>query len=179
MWLFELTSRGVIDQFVVALLELAEKTGGNVLGLDEEPVWLERILIGMITSGQLSVMLGTLALARWWQSLLFNPGGFGQEFQSIRLTPAMTLILVAGMIVCWLSGNPWLSSWLLILTVPFMFYGIALAHWFVKARQLGTRWLVVFYVLLLFFPHYLVPLLMIIAVIDSLVDLRSRRARSD
>ena len=49
-----------------------------------------------------ALMLWTLALntflgviiARWWQALLYNPGGFGEEFQGLKIKKIPAVILV-------------------------------------------------------------------------------------
>ena len=49
-------------------------------------------LIGYIVA--LQVVL-SLLLARWWQALLYNPGGFQAEFHQLRLSVRQAAVLVA------------------------------------------------------------------------------------
>lgn len=172
-WLFELTSAGVIDQVVTFFIEVSEQSGNQRLNLDDRLV-LERLLVGLFTAGQLSVMLAAVILARWWQSVLYNPGGFGEEFRGLRLHAGLTLGLILLIVLCYASGNPYLSSWILVLVVPFLVSSIALVHWTVMSKKLGGNWLLVFYLLMLFFMQFILPILVIIAVTDSWVDLRKR-----
>ncbi|MDK1023821.1 MAG: hypothetical protein QGD92_06255 [Gammaproteobacteria bacterium] len=172
-WLFELTSAGVIDQVVTFFIEVSEQSGNQPLNLDDRLV-LERLLVGLFTAGQLSVMLAAVILARWWQSVLYNPGGFGEEFRGLRLHAGLTLGLILLIVLCYASGNPYLSSWILVLVVPFLVSSIALVHWTVMSKKLGGNWLLVFYLLMLFFMQFILPILVIIAVTDSWVDLRKR-----
>lgn len=43
------------------------------------------------------VSLLCLMLGRYWQSVLYNPGGFGLEFRALRLSPPLAFGLLAVM----------------------------------------------------------------------------------
>jgi len=177
--LFELTSEAVIEQVIAFFIKLSEQSGDKpAIGEDERFV-LERMLVSLFTAGQLSVMLAALILARWWQSALYNPGGFGDEFRRLRLAPGLVLALVIMMVGCYAAGEPRMGSWILVLVVPLLVSGIALAHWMVNERKLGGNWLVVFYLLLLFFMQFMLPILAIVAVTDSWIDLRKKISVSE
>lgn len=128
-------------------------------------------LLGL--SNTLTVII-CLMLARWWQAILYNPGGFQAEFHSLRLAKP----LAAGLLVATLAG--WtLSSdyrlWALIFVMPYVFAGFGLIHGLAAKKGLGSQWLGVFY----FFWLLLEPvkiLVIILAVADSWLDLRSRVA---
>ena len=76
---------------------------------------------------------------------------------------------------------PNLGSGLGLLTplcsVPLAFAGIALLHGLVAAKRLAGFWLVGLYVTLLLFGQLIYPLLVILAVIDSVFDFRGRSAQ--
>lgn len=173
-WLFSVTSDAVIEQVIDFFIELSKQSGEQAAINDIDRLALGKMLVGLFAAGQVSVMLVALVLARWWQSVLYNPGGFGDEFRHLRLAPGMVLVLVALMVICYASGDPYLGSWILMLMVPLMVSSIALVHWVVKEKKLGGNWLVVFYLLLLFFMQFMLPLLAIVAVTDSWIDLRKR-----
>jgi hypothetical protein len=173
-WLFQLTSAGMIDQVIAFFIEVSEQSGNQPIRLEDERLVLERLLVGLFTAGQLSVMLGAVVLARWWQSVLYNPGGFGEEFRGLRLLPGLTVTLILVMVLCYASGNPYLSTWTVVLVVPFLVSSIALVHWTVATRKLGGNWLVVFYLLMLFFMQFVLPVLVIISVVDTWMDLRKK-----
>lgn len=173
-WLFELTSAVVIEQVITFFVQLSEQSSEQPVNLTDDRLVLERLLIGLFTAGQLCVMLASVVLARWWQSSLYNPGGFGKEFKGLRLLPGLSAALILLMVMCYASGSPYLSSWILVLLVPFLVGGIAFVHWVVMSKHLGGNWLVFFYLLMLFFLQFMVPILMIIAVTDSWIDLRKK-----
>ena len=53
-------------------------------------------LTGVMASSLQVTCLLCLMLARYWQASLYNPGGFGREFRSLRLAPAVAVILLLG-----------------------------------------------------------------------------------
>lgn len=111
-------------------------------------------------------------LARWWQALLYNPGGFQAEMWSLRLPPAVNLGLVAVLLLLSYSGEQY-RFWGLMCILPFIIAGLALVHGVVGKRQMGRFWLVVFYVaLLLLSPLW--ALLILLAIADSWIDFRQR-----
>ncbi|HLT63124.1 MAG TPA: hypothetical protein VKZ92_01240 [Pseudohongiella sp.] len=125
-------------------------------------------LFGMM-SMFMSIIL--LMLARWWQALLYNPGGFQQEFHQLKLQPSIALLLL-GLLLLASFGSTVLSGWILYLWVPLFFAGLALVHGLIGLKKLSRLWLVAFYVLLL--SPMMTQLLAVAAVIDSWYDFRSR-----
>lgn len=130
-------------------------------------------LLGMMNA--LSVVL-CLMLARWWQALLYNPGGFRAEFHQLRLAPQLTTLLVLVGLTLSAFGADY-RLWATIVAIPFMFAGFALIHGIVAKKQLGGNWLVFFYIAWLLVDP-LKALLLILAVVDSWIDFRGRLAAS-
>lgn len=144
--------------------------------------WLELPLAQMqvLTAGWLSLwssfwVIVCMLLARWWQASLYNPGGFQSEFHQLRLSPLMSFGLVAVMLVISSQGVEY-QLWALVFTIPFMFAGFALIHGIVARRKLGGNWLAIFYVSWLLLDP-VKGLLIIAAIVDSWVDIRSRVAK--
>lgn len=120
-------------------------------------------------------LLGCVAVARWWQASLYNPGGFRAEFHALRLRPAMVAALGALALALYGRG-PEVQVWAWILLLPLLAAGAGLVHALVAARKgMGAGWLGFFYAALL-----LVPLVKYVAVtlaaLDSVTDLRRRLA---
>jgi hypothetical protein len=128
------------------------------------------LLIGVLTMGYAICMVAFLVLARWWQSILYNPGGFQEEFHQVRLSPAVAGGLVVAVLVSF-SSEP-LNRLVQVLTVPLMIAGLALLHWTIKAKQFSVSWLVSSYLLVVLLQLY--PVLVFFALIDSWFDLRSK-----
>ena len=68
---------------------------------------------------------------------------------------------------------PPLANWLPLLCVPPMFAGLAITHWVVGIKKLGTAWLVFTYMTLLMMP----PAIILLGLSDSMLDLRKRLER--
>lgn len=111
-------------------------------------------------------------LARWWQALLYRPGGFRDEMWQLRLTPLVALILVGLMLLLGNLGDNY-RFWGICCALPFVVAGLALVHGVVGRLNLGRVWLVVLYVaLVLLGPLWAV--LILVAVLDSWIDFRKR-----
>jgi hypothetical protein len=136
------------------------------------------VLNGLIAALLQIVSVLSLILGRYWQALLYNPGGFGREFRSIRLPRVPALVLL----VCMLLGpnfGPQMAMLTPLCSVPLVFAGLALIHGLVAEKHLGRFWLVGLYVTLLLFMQLIYPLLVVLAIVDSLIDFRGRFASKD
>lgn len=113
-----------------------------------------------------------LLVARWWQALLYNPGGFQQEFHRLRLDRVIALGLVLAIVACNLAPAGY-ATWASLLELPLLLAGLGVVHYTAHFWNLGTAWLVAMYLgLLLFGPLSLV--LIGIGFLDSVYDLRAR-----
>lgn len=129
------------------------------------------LLSASMGASYLAVSVGSLALARSWQSKLFNPGGFQKEFHQLRLQwPVAVGLLVV--ILAMLVLKQGASLVLMVLSLPLLVSAIALVHGVVGKKKLGVQWLIGFYVALALLGGTLVMLLVVIAFIDSWVDFR-------
>lgn len=137
---------------------------------------LTPVLTGLMAALLQLLSLLSLLLGRYWQALLYNPGGFASEFRAVRLPAPIAVALLVGIFLL-----PGLGIELAMLTplcsVPLAFAGVALLHGLVAQQRLGRFWLVGLYVSLLLFMQLVYPLLVVLAVVDSLFDFRGRAAR--
>ena len=132
--------------------------------------WIFPMLLGGIAAMLQMFAIGGLLLARSWQSKLFNPGGFSTEFQSLRLP--MWYVLLTGVILLVGGTDPERVSWISITLVPLFFMGVSIVHAVVAHKQLSSQWLMAFYISLLFFLPYMYALLILIALIEMVINLR-------
>ncbi|NBA95170.1 hypothetical protein [Pseudomonas sp. R5(2019)] len=133
------------------------------------------VLTGLIAALLQAVSLLALMLGRYWQAVLYNPGGFGREFRAVRIPRGPALLLL----VCMLVGpnfGPQLAMLTPLCSIPLVFAGLALMHGLVAQGRLGKFWLVGLYVTLLLFMQLIYPLLVVLAIVDSLIDFRGRMA---
>lgn len=115
-----------------------------------------------------------LMIGRWWQAQLYNPGGFKQEFHLLRIEPRAMAVLL-GLILVGLMDIPPLENWMPLFCVAPMIAGMAVAHYTVAAKKMGTTWLVLCYVTLMF----MVPAIILLGLTDSTLDLRKRMQREN
>ncbi len=137
--------------------------------------WLNRVVVAMLAASDLLFALLCLMLARHWQSVLYHPGGFRQEFHGFKVARPLALLLPLTM----LAGTalwPPAALWLPLLAVPFMLAAVGLVHGLVAARNLGKGWLIVFYLTLVVALPYMAPLLVLAAFLDVWFDFRGRAA---
>lgn len=141
-----------------AALEGGLRPALEQMATGREPAQLDRLLdeMALVMTALLAISLVvssclSLFVARWWQALLYNAGGFQREFHALRLErvfvlPALVL-LAAGMMA---QGGlrQWLLELVAVVAVVYMFQGLAFVHRTVAARNAHTGWLVAMYGLL-------------------------------
>ena len=132
------------------------------------------MLAGFFAVGQTYAMILFLVLARWWQSSLYNPGGFGEEFHQLRLSPQMSMGLVVVIVLCYASGNVYITRYIPLLTVPLLVAAVGLSHWFMARKHLTGGWVFMFYVVLILMFQLVYPLLASLALMDSWFNLRNK-----
>jgi hypothetical protein len=128
-------------------------------------------LPGQAASAVLLFVLLALFLGRWWQALLFNPGGFRPEFHELRLGRPLALLALGLFGAAVLSGWPPLTNLALVLGTLYTVQGIALIHALVFKLHGSPAWLVLFYLLL---APLLSQLVMALGVADAWADFRTR-----
>jgi len=173
-----------IEMLAQALIKVMPSLLGEVyqqLSVDEQARFaslIAPVLTGLIAALLQIVSVLSLIVGRYWQALLYNPGGFGREFRAIRIPLGPAMLLLALMLL-----GPNLGPQMAMLTplcsVPLVFAGLALIHGLVAQKRLAKFWLVGLYVTLLLFMQLIYPLLVVLAIVDSLIDFRGRSAPKD
>jgi hypothetical protein len=131
------------------------------------------MMIASFAASFYGMAIGSLFLARSWQSQLFNPGGWKQEFHQMRLSPRFVMGLLLYVVVSPAIGiDPALV--MMVAAMPVMVCGLALVHGLLAKKQMGGQWLFGFYLsAVMLFPTVLI-LLLVLAMLDSLVNFRGR-----
>ncbi len=132
--------------------------------LQEGLAFWSAYMTGIVVAGTITSIMMSLLLGRWWQGLLFNPGGFNQEFTSIRLLPRdayafIVLIVLALLFSGQLAELMWNLDVQLVLL--FLIVGVSVVHVIIKNRGTSQFLLFGFYVAVFFVPHLMLPLILI------------------
>jgi hypothetical protein len=138
---------------------------------------LARWMTGAFAAALVSQLLFGLFIARWWQALLYNPGGFGEEFRALRLSRSFgiaTLLLLAAL--PFVDGVGFVANVLLVFGRLLMLQGLAVAHQVRALKNARPAWLVGLYVLLVLFMPQSLLLLACVGLVDLWGDIRARVA---
>lgn len=129
-------------------------------------------VLGMLAYGMAFPAALGLMLGRWWHSLVDNPGGFGAEFQALKLHPVQAMTSMAAAVYCLFQGLDY-ALWSALFLLPLVLQGVAMVHRLVAIKGLGVQWLFVFYaVLILLEPA--TQLLAVLAFLDTWLNFRER-----
>lgn len=132
----------------------------------------EPLVAGIFAALHILAIILSLLLARYWQSELYNPNGFGQEFRRLRLSASYSVPAVI-MLIGAASLGPQLVGLIPVLTVIMMLAGLALLH-AIAAKKAGSFWMMPVYVALFIFGPYTYTLLILLALLDSFINLRDK-----
>jgi hypothetical protein len=128
-----------------------------------------------------ALVLQTLAglfIARGWQAVLYNPGGFGEEFRSFRLRRIVGVsILLLLLLLGFERGASLVADVLLVLAILPILQGLSVAHGVHRITGARAIWIVGLYVLLVFFMPQVLFLAACVGLIDVWADIRARVAR--
>ncbi|HEC59895.1 hypothetical protein LCGC14_0554060 [marine sediment metagenome] len=143
---------------------------------------LSSMMTGLMAAGlSLNIMLGLL-IGRSWQAKLYNPGGFADEFQQLRLGKSIAILTLIMMVVTALplgDGMSILRACLPVLLVVFTLQGLSVVHAIVRQQKRQSFWLVAVYVLLLVMMPQMAVLLTIIGVLEQWFNFRRLNIVSD
>lgn len=133
-----------------------------------------QLLAGSVAASVVVMLVLSLLLARHWQAMLYNPGGFREEFQQLRLGRAAALFMIAMILLALLGKHPASVDVVFAGLAVFVFQGIALVHGTVALTQQHQAWLIGMYVALFVLTVHMGLLLAAFGIIDSLADFRSQ-----
>ncbi len=167
----------VLDQVLAPMLEEGNPQAAQIQAAGEQ---VARLMTAIVVVALTLNILFSLFVGRWWQALLYNPGGFRAEFHQLRLPKALSWIAIAVMLVSMFAqqGAGMLAGNLMIVLVFFyLLQGLAICHNVVAERELSTGWLIGLYLLLLIALPQMTALLMLLGVSDAWLDIRKRLAK--
>lgn len=122
------------------------------------------------TSVALSALLA-LFIARHWQAVMVNPGGFATEFRALSLGNPAALGTVALIGLAAAFGGPSWTGLAIVAATGFVLQGLAIVHSLMARHGIPSLWLFGIYALLVMVP-YLWLLLVALGLLDNRVPLR-------
>lgn len=165
-----------------ALFEPMWAAAPVTLSAAEIEAWLTNIaaiMTGLVAAMLVYSIMINLCLARWWQALLFNPGGFRRDFHGLRLDWRLGVAAVPVALLSSLASGSmqgFAQDAMLLIMALFSLHGLALIHAVVAAKGLHWGALAIVYVLLLFLLPQMVMVLAAVGLTDSWLNFRHRLA---
>ncbi|MDE1461260.1 hypothetical protein [Spartinivicinus poritis] len=148
-----------------------EPSGEQVVGYVKE--FLLPAAAGSKASRCLLLSVVALMLARWWQSVLYVPGGFYKELFNLRFPPRVAITIL---ILFFLGVNVGIgfAATLPIVLTPLFFAGLAMCHSIIVAKGNNTLGLAIFYAAQILLAPIMFFLTVLVALLDSFIDFRGR-----
>ena len=133
-------------------------------------------MTGVAAAGAVFTMLLALFLGRWWQAVLYNPGGFKQEFLGLKAQPRLAMICLAIIAIAIISSGmvsqiAWNST--ILMFVLYTFIGTAVLHTVFSRMKIAQFAVPMFYITLFLIPHSLLPVALV-GFSDTWLDIRNR-----
>jgi flagellar biosynthesis protein FlhB len=138
---------------------------------------LSSMMCGLVAVGFLLQLLFSLYVARWWQAMLYNPGGFATEYHQLRMHRLVGVAGAATMLLALLPEQtyPAFIGCLGTVFLGLMFLqGLAVVHCLLKDRKSTQLWLVMTYLMLIVFLPQMVLALVCTGLLDIWIDFRTR-----
>lgn len=113
---------------------------------------LSQVLTGVLAAAMMLSLVISLLIGRWWQGMLYNPGGFRQEFHGLHISRALALPTLVVLAIAFLGKGEIgqvATEFLMVLLVLYMIQGLALAHRMAARFSAHIAWLIALYGLLL------------------------------
>lgn len=168
-----LSMNAEVNALIMGIENLVAEVAATREGETSANVITQPVVLGLVAMALSLASILSLMISRWWQSLLYNPGGFQREFHGFAVDRAIAIPLIAVILAGQLLPQDY-QFWIGLATLPLLIAGFALMHFAVKLFQLGSHWLALLYIALILFGAWVNLLIVAMAAADSFLDLRSR-----
>lgn len=138
-------------------------------------------MTGVLAAALFLQLAFSLLTARWWQALVYNPGGFREEFHRLRLHKMIGVVGIPALAILLVQTQelPDIFRHLAVLLMAVLFVGgLAVTHGILGKISSGGIWLGVMYFLLIFLLPQVVMVLATVGLMDIWIDFRARFERS-
>lgn len=134
---------------------------------------MKQYVTGFVIASIILNALLQLIIARWWQAIMFNPGGLRQELYAIRLSYVSASVFIAILALAY-AGNALGLDMMPVMVIAFCAAGLSLIHCILAAKNAGWFWLALVYLGMLFLFPMGVVLVAMVGLLDSLFNIRQR-----
>ena len=135
---------------------------------------LSHYMTGIFAASTLFGLLFSLFLARWWQSLLYNPEGFKAEFLTLRTGGRLAIISIMIIVAAKTTSSTFSElSWniTILAFVLYSFIGTSVVHTLLAKTKLSKYAVPMLYITLFLVPHALLPVASV-GLCDAWLNLR-------
>lgn len=160
----------------IMIQPMAQASEIPVEQLEKTILLLAQYMTGILATGSVTGLLLGLLLARWWQANLYNPGGFGIEYLTLRMPARFTITTLVVFLVAAVSSGVFAQlAWNIgiILFMVYTFVGTAIAHALIDRTKARRFLLPLFYLLFFVVPQVVLPVA-IIGISDTWLNLRKK-----
>ncbi len=168
------------QQLMTPFWEVISQQAGWTLDPEETQemvVALSAMMTGLVAASlTLNIVVGLL-IGRALQAKLYNPGGFADEFQQLRLGKPAALLTMGLMAVTIFPLGlelTLLRQCLPVVLTVFALQGLSVVHAIVKNQQKSSFWLVAIYVMLVVILLQMVMILVVIGILEQWFNFRHR-----
>lgn len=169
--------RDLLQPFAESLVEAQLVQEAQRQDLEELLNVMAYWMPGIIAAGFFLQSMFALLLGRWWQAVLYNPGGFRGEFHRMRMHRILgytTLLVLVARLLSGVGDSGLLDYLVMLLLAGWFLQGLALVHGSLAILGAGTGWLVAMYCLILLVMPQAVTVLAAAGFADVWIDLRAR-----
>jgi hypothetical protein len=149
--------------------------------IKDTKVWIDNFahyMTGLFAAGTVFSLLFGLFLGRWWQSLLFNPGGFKEEYLALgagpKLATASLAILAAAFFTTGMLSEIAWNMTILLFTL-YTVIGTSVLHVVFSQTKMSRFAVPMFYATLILVPQVLPPVA-IVGLIDAWLNIRKKNS---
>lgn len=151
-------------QMVLQPLINSPPQGVEVEQIETGIVTISHYMSGILVTGTIMSLVLAMLLGRWWQALLFNPGGFRKEFLGLKSHGAIAYVFLIVFALASLNSGSIGEGMQNASILAFFFYlivGVSVLHVLVSATSMPGLLLPTMYILMFFVPHVLLPVALV------------------
>lgn len=168
--------REVLPNMLKPMYEAAS-FGMTQAELDQVMASTANVMTGFMFAAVVYLTMINLFIARWIQSVLFNPGGFRTEFYAMKLDRRLAaFLLIIAAVSVFTSGNlaNYALNLLILIVALYSLQGLAVVYAVVASLNAHVGWLIALYVLMFFAMPYVMLALSCTGLADNVLDIRAR-----